>query len=73
MRDSRSILQAVCALPTHVFWPDSLSYLDISESGVRGHKQVTDAYLAALARANGGLLATMDAGLAALQQGVVLI
>jgi predicted nucleic acid-binding protein len=34
--------------------------------GVIGHRQVTDAYLAQLARANHGRLATFDRGLAAL-------
>lgn len=34
--------------------------------GVIGHRQVTDAYLVALARHHGGRLATLDRGLAAL-------
>jgi len=37
---------------------------------VQGHKQVTDAYLAALARAHGGRLATLDATLAAMHPDV---
>ncbi len=35
--------------------------------GVIGHRQVTDAYLVALARHHGGRVATLDKGLAALQ------
>jgi len=30
------------------FWPDSLSYADVDLHHVRGHRQVTDAYLASL-------------------------
>jgi len=46
------------------FWPDALSYADADLAHVRGHSQVTDAYLAALAVSNGGILATLDEGLA---------
>jgi uncharacterized protein len=49
----------------HVFWPDSLSYRDVTMRGLGGHRQVTDAYLAALARAHSGSLATFDRGVAA--------
>ncbi|GLY63497.1 hypothetical protein [Amycolatopsis taiwanensis] len=38
----------------------------MSLNGVLGHRQVTDAYLAQLARAHGGRLATFDPGLATL-------
>jgi hypothetical protein len=37
-----------------------------------GHRQVTDAYLAALARQQGGRLVTFDAGLAVLHPDVAL-
>lgn len=52
------------------FWADDLSYLDVAMAGVVGHRQVTDAYLAALARHHGGRLATFDKGLAALHPDV---
>lgn len=47
------------------FWPDELSYTDVDLRYVRGHRQVTDAYLASLAgsRSN-ATLATLDEGLA---------
>lgn len=61
-----ALLTAVCGQPGHEFWPDDLAYADIDLRPVLGHRQVTDAYLAALARAHGGRLATFDAGLAAL-------
>lgn len=54
----------------HRFWPDDLRYADVNWHGVLGHRQVTDAYLAALARAHHGRLATLDAGLAALHHDV---
>jgi predicted nucleic acid-binding protein len=38
--------------------------------GVIGHRQVTDAYLAQLARQHNARLATFDAGLAALHSDV---
>jgi uncharacterized protein len=46
------------------FWPDSGSYSDVELSHVVGHRQVTDAYLASLANARNGTLATLDEGLA---------
>ena len=71
--DAKSILQAVCAHPRHHFWPDDVEYVRLRDKGIRGHRQVTDAYLAALASAHGGVLATMDEALAALQTSAVLI
>jgi predicted nucleic acid-binding protein len=47
------------------FLPDSLTYAKADLSHVRGHKQVTDAYLVALAKSGGMKLATLDAPLAA--------
>ncbi|GAB3568840.1 type II toxin-antitoxin system ribonuclease VapC29 [Amycolatopsis endophytica] len=54
----------------HSYWPDSISYTDVPMGGVLGHRQVTDAYLAHLARTNGGRLATFDQGLAKLHPDV---
>lgn len=59
-----SVLRAVRAMPRCEFWPDSLSYADADLVRVRGHRQVTDAYLAGLAAAHDGVLATFDRGLA---------
>lgn len=70
---AQRLLAAFHAHPRHVFWPDNLSYVDLPETRLRGHKQVTDAYLAELARRNGALLATMDKALAALHPSAVLI
>jgi toxin-antitoxin system PIN domain toxin len=49
----------------HVFWADSIGYGAVELDGLLGHGQVTDAYLAALARHRGGRLATLDGALAA--------
>lgn len=69
-RLAQSLLSEAVAHPRHEFWPDDLSYLDVPLTGVIGHRQVTDAYLAALARHRDGRLATFDKGLAALHPDV---
>ncbi|MDQ6659182.1 MAG: PIN domain-containing protein [Actinomycetota bacterium] len=47
------------------FWPDVLSFTDVALQHVRGHRQVTDAYLASLARSRpDAKLATLDEALA---------
>ncbi|RIQ16363.1 TA system VapC family ribonuclease toxin [Jiangella rhizosphaerae] len=69
-----AVLREVRGMSRCEFWPDSLSYRDASLDHVRGPRQVTDAYLASLASANGGVLATLDEALAAeLADAVVLI
>lgn len=69
--DAQAVIAALNEVPLHEFWPDSLSFNDIRMDGVMGHRQVTDAYLAQLARANQSRLATFDRGLAALHGDVV--
>jgi toxin-antitoxin system PIN domain toxin len=61
--DVAAIMAKMCGLPGHMFWPDSLSLTDtvhVDASQVLTSGQVTDTYLLALARANGGKLATFD-------------
>ena len=65
-----AILTALGADSRHEFWSDDLPYTDVRMTGVIGHRQVTDAYLAQLARRNQGRLATFDEGLAALHRDV---
>ena len=67
------LLAAVAQDPRHEFWPDQLPLTAVSWSGVIGHRQVTDAYLAQLARTRHGKLATFDRGLASLHQDVAVI
>lgn len=62
---SLEVLAGVVARGEHRFWADDLGFDAISLTGVVGHRQVTDAYLAGLARHHGGRLATFDRGLAA--------
>ncbi len=48
---------------THAFWPDDVSLLDthsIDASHLSGHRQITDAYLLALAVQRSAALATFD-------------
>jgi uncharacterized protein len=68
--DGARLVRQLAAHPSHEFWPDDIGYLDTNLSGVVGHRQVTDAYLAGLARHHRGRLATFDAGLAALHDDV---
>jgi uncharacterized protein len=56
-------LRGLRALSGHVFWPDSISLLDASlvkVTRLSSHAQVSDTYLLALAKKNGGKLATLD-------------
>jgi toxin-antitoxin system PIN domain toxin len=64
-----SVQQAIESLSSslqdraHQFWPDSISVPDAVRSlrgRVKGHQQITDAYLVALAIHNRGKLATLD-------------
>lgn len=59
-----AILSAIHASPRCEFWQDSISYTEADLRHVVGHRQVTDAYLAALAASKGGRLATFDQALA---------
>lgn len=68
------ILELMLAHPSHVFWQDAMSaaeaFADISLSGYR---QVTDAYLAKLAKSHGGRLVTFDRGIAQIDSNVLMI
>jgi toxin-antitoxin system PIN domain toxin len=63
---ARSVLQEIISNPRHEFWPDNASYHDIPIAGIIGHRQVTDAYLAHLARSYSARLVTFDQALAKL-------
>jgi uncharacterized protein len=66
------LLASLVAHPRHRFWPDTLGYTQLDWRGVVGHRQVTDAYLASLARHHGGQLASFDQGLVALHADVAV-
>ncbi|GBE67666.1 ribonuclease VapC [Mycobacterium sp. MFM001] len=67
---AKEIIEGMALDPRHEFWPDSISFADVELVGVLGHRQVTDAYLAHLARSHNGRLATFDQGLAQLHRDV---
>lgn len=58
--DVQESLRSLASQPTHRFIPDDLSYAKLVPTGIVGHRQVTDAYLAQLARHHGVRLATLD-------------
>lgn len=62
-----ALLESVRAHPRCHFWPDDISYRDVALTDLHGHRQVTDAYLAELATAHGGQLATFDQALSMLR------
>lgn len=67
---AQAVISTVALDTRHEFWPDTISYSGVLLQGVIGHRQVTDAYLAQLARARSGRLATFDKGLATLHHDV---
>ena len=70
---AQRLLAEFVSHPKHEFWPDAVGCRDVAMYGVLGHRQATDAYLAALARVNGGRLVTFDRGLAALHPDVTVL
>ena len=59
--------------PQHDWWDDALSFLDVPHRHLQGSAQVTDAWLAELARRRGGRLVTLDSGLDRLHGDVALL
>jgi len=55
-------LSILTANEQHEFWPDAAPYDDSMLRNITGHRQVTDAYLAALAATKQSRLATFDCG-----------
>lgn len=58
-------LRALTATLDHAFWADDVSMLDeavVDFSRLHGHRQITDAYLLALAVRRDGALLSFDAG-----------
>ncbi|HAP78070.1 MAG TPA: VapC toxin family PIN domain ribonuclease [Acidimicrobiaceae bacterium] len=71
--DALTLLQAVEADPRHEWWPDDAHFTARALRGVVGHRQITDCYLAELARQHGAALATLDNGLAAAHPDVAIL
>lgn len=61
--DGQAVLRGFYSNDRHLFVADGLSHINIDHSGVIGHQQITDAYLAGIARNLNAKLATFDAGL----------
>lgn len=67
--DYTSVLEKLTALvgrPDHFFWNDLPAVADLpvlKRLLIQGHRQMTDAYLLALAHHNEGRLVTFDAGI----------
>lgn len=67
------LLRELAMSPRHEFRVNDVPYVDVRVTGIIGHRQVTDAYLAQLCRAKGVYLATFDAGLASLHDDVAVL
>ena len=66
---ARELLQHIIELPHHHFWADDVPPIVaevLAGTALAGHRQVTDAYLVALAQHHRGKVATFDRGLAEL-------
>ena len=61
--EARELLAQLTKLPGHTFWPTDIDVFEATQPLLRrlhGPKQITDAYLLAIARKHKGKLATMD-------------
>lgn len=70
-REALGVLQRIIEVPSHHFWSDTVAPTDsqiFTSAAFVGHRQVTDAYLLALAQSHKGKLATFDNGIAELLQ-----
>ena len=66
-------LRGLAGHANHDWWDDSLDFLDVPHRNLQGSAQVTDAWLAELARRRGGRLATLDSALVALHGDVATL
>ena len=70
-REALEVLKKIVAVPGHHFWHDVVAPAKtqvFTSAALVGHRQVTDAYLLALAQHHKGKLATFDKGIAELIQ-----
>ena len=70
--DAFRLLESNLRHPAHKFWPDDIGLLEAARNfapQIRGHQQVTDAYLLGLAMHHKGKLATLDNGIRSLLSG----
>ena len=67
------MLEAIHSMTDHVFWNDGFSYREVRFANLMGSKQITDAWLAELARRHSAQLATLDTALASLHSDVAFL
>ena len=69
--EALALLERVTQLAGHEFWPDDipLNTATARKPAITGHRQITDAYLLALASKHNGVLATFDRGIQSLARG----
>ena len=69
--EALALLERIKSMPEYEFWTDDLSATAAlgHGQGIMGYRQITDAYLLALARKRGGVLATLDRGVLSLSRG----
>ena len=68
--DLSRVLLGFTARSAHEYWSCKTAFSQAAIESLTGHRQVTDFYLAALARSHKGSLATFDQALAASQHDV---
>lgn len=68
--DALEVLDKLTCHDRHEFWPADRPFVKRTLKGVIGHRQITDAYLADMARSHKELVATFDAGLVATHKDV---
>ena len=66
-------LDAIHAMASHEFWDAGFGYREVKHDALTGSGQVTDAWLAQLARRRGGKLATVDGALVTLHPDVAVL
>lgn len=55
-----AMLASIQEHPRHIFWPENFSYSEVPHDRLTKHAQLTDAWLAELARRQKGRVATLD-------------
>lgn len=65
-------LSAFESHPRHVFWDDGFGYRHVPHRHLQGPKQITDAWLAQLARKRKGKVATFDSAFVLLHRDVAV-
>jgi len=68
-----AVLAAIHTMPDHVFWDEGFSYTKVVANALTGSSQVTDAWLAELARRKQAKLATLDTALVTLHADVSVL